>query len=59
MVRGSANESVPFPDYRGDGRHGHSEMVTRFESNNTDKMPFSKRPVNKRGPIGRDRNSPF
>jgi hypothetical protein len=55
----SADESIPLPDCLGDGHHGESELSKLFEGKYTDRMPFSQRPLNKRAPTGRHRNSPI
>jgi hypothetical protein len=61
VVMNSADGSIPLPDRPGDGdgHHGESEVSKLFETGYADRIPFSERPVNKRVPTGRHRNSPF
>jgi hypothetical protein len=58
VVTSSADESIPLSDRLGDGNYRECELSKLFESKYTDRMPVSQRPVNKRVPTDRHRNSP-
>jgi hypothetical protein len=55
----SADGSIPLQDHPVDGNHVERELSKLFETNETDKTPFSRRLVNKRAPTVRDRNLPL
>jgi hypothetical protein len=55
----SANGSIRLPDRLGHGGDSDSELGKPFESDYSNEMPLSERPVNKQAPTGRRRNSPF